>query len=97
MPSIEETVELEAVGIKPLSFGQPFSAVDDWLDSEREQLPLFIPVALGLGMALWQVQGAAAALPLFLVCAGCLLFAASAGRETRFGYCLAVAALLVGL
>ena len=97
MSSINETVELEAVGIKPLSFGQPFSAVDHWLDSEREQLPLFIPVALGLGMALWQVQGAAAALPLFLVCAGCLLFAASAGHETRFGYCLAVAALLVGL
>lgn len=93
----DDIVEVEAVGSQPLPASELITAINRWLESEREQLPLFIPVALGIGMSIWQVQGGGAALLVAMVCAGCLLFALGLGRETRLGYCFAMAGLLVSL
>ena len=30
-----------------------FSRVESWLETEREQIPLWVPIALGAGIAAW--------------------------------------------
>ena len=34
-----------------------FQAVENWLDRERDQLPLWLPVGIGSGIAIWQSGG----------------------------------------
>ena len=34
-----------------------FQAVENWLDRERDQLPLSLPVGIGFGIAIWQSGG----------------------------------------
>lgn len=34
-----------------------FQAVENWLDRERDQLPLWLPVGTGFGIAIWQFGG----------------------------------------
>jgi len=34
-----------------------FQAVENWLDRERDQLPLWLPVGIGFGIAIWQFRG----------------------------------------
>lgn len=34
-----------------------FQAVENWLDRERDQLPLWLPVGIGFGIAIWQSGG----------------------------------------
>jgi len=38
-------------------FGAPiplFAVLENWLDRERDQLPLWLPVGIGFGVAFWQ-------------------------------------------
>lgn len=34
-----------------------FQAVENWLDRERDQLPLWLPVGIGFGIAIWRSGG----------------------------------------
>jgi hypothetical protein len=37
-------------------------AIENWLDRERDQLPLWLPVGIGIGGAIWEFGGASAAM-----------------------------------
>ncbi|MCW3847641.1 ComEC family competence protein [Sphingomonas sp. LB-2] len=68
-------------------FGQIPGAVEHWLEGEREQLILWLPVALGAGIAAWFVLPGAEAWRWFLVATGALallgLAFSGAGRGGR--------------
>jgi len=34
-----------------------FQAVENWLDRERDKLPLWLPVGIEFGIAIWQFRG----------------------------------------
>jgi competence protein ComEC len=80
-----------------------FAAVSDWLEAraeaERDQLPLWLPVGLGLGIAAFFVLPDRHAWVGFLLAAASFLFAClAAGYGTIWGRALAIfaAAALVG-
>lgn len=57
-----DAISAPSIEVRPLPIaslrrlaGRAGHAVEDWLDAEREQLPLWLPVALGLGIAAWAV------------------------------------------
>ena len=72
------------------------AAIERWLERERDQLALWIPVALGAGAAAWFVlpdpRGWTAAL---LAATGIAALALAVGRGGRAGVALATAGLLV--
>lgn len=76
----------------------PLPLIERWLEAERDQLPLWLPVALGGGMTAWLVlpwQGQWAAFVLL-----CLAMAATAlalGRGGRLPRIVAVGALAAAL
>jgi competence protein ComEC len=57
--------------------------VETWLDGEKDNLPLWIPVGVGLGIFIWQSAGDAGANPLALFCLGMLAIATWIGRGRR--------------
>jgi len=58
--------------------------VERWLEAERDQLPLWLPVALGAGIAAWfGLSGPAEWRVFALVTAGCGALAVAAGRGGR--------------
>ena len=64
---------MEAAG----PFGAPdtlFRSLENWLDRERDQLSLWLPVGIGFGVAIWQMFGPSAWLGLALSCASLALF-----------------------
>ena len=72
------------------------AAVERWLEAERDQLPLWIPVALGAGITAWFV------LPdpgwwraVLLAFLGLAFLAVAIGRHGRAGRTVAVGAFLV--
>ncbi len=75
---------------------RPLHGIEVWLESERDQLPLWVPVALGLGIGLWfwlpLRDHWIAALAIFgaLAAAGLAI-----GRATRLGTALLLFGLLV--
>jgi competence protein ComEC len=78
------TLAIDRVARRPL----PTRCVDvleSWLDSERDQLPLWVPVGVGAGVAVWQFSGDIGGLSLGLICCAMVLisFAFSAGSRTR--------------
>jgi competence protein ComEC len=78
-----------------LDEGASTGRLEDWLQSERDRLPLLVPVALGLGVTIWQMAGNGAALMLAALCAGAVLLAASIGFARRTAIVLAAGATLV--
>jgi hypothetical protein len=62
---------------------QPLEKLENLLERERDQLPLWVPVALGCGIASWYVLANFAwSLALISLCGGLGLFAArAAGRQ----------------
>ncbi len=71
--------------------------LEDWLDSERDQLPLWLPVAVGLGIGFWQAFGDSGVLSLLLFCMALLLFAFGIGLQSQIGRVLLVASLAVAV
>ena len=70
-----------------------FSIIENWLDRERDQLPLWIPVGIGVGVAIWQF-GALSMLPgLVLACSAIILVAALAPSGGRLRFILQMLAL----
>lgn len=58
-------------GWRPSSLS--IEAIEKWMDSERDQLPLWLPVGVGLGVAFWQYFGDEGSLLLALLCGAMLL------------------------
>lgn len=73
------------------------SWVENLLDVERESLPLFVPVAVGVGISIWQSAGDLAVVPLLSVCAGCILLASAAVRGSLIRRLLLIVPVLVML
>ncbi len=76
------------------AFGRARNGLESWLEAERDQLPLWLPVALGGGIALWFVlpdprRWIAAILALGAVA----LFAVAVRRGGRAGHALAIGAV----
>ena len=58
-------------------FGAPrtlFVVLENWLDRERDHLPLWLPVGVGFGVAFWQFFGTSAWAGLAMACASLVLF-----------------------
>jgi len=69
--------------------------VENWLDSERDQIGLWLPVGLGIGIALWQSFGTRAWLAIALLSMAVILFAMLAQPHSRVRRILQMAALLI--
>jgi len=77
---------------------QPVEKLENLLERERDQLPLWVPVALGCGIASWYVLANAAwSLALISLCGGLSLVAAMNGRKRRAGKALFWFALLAAI
>lgn len=73
-------------------------AIDRWLEQERDQLPLWLPVGIGSGIGVWQVTGDGGLVPLLSISASLVLFGVVVGFRRRLARVLAIAAisLMVG-
>lgn len=70
------------------------SGAEDWLDAEREQLALWLPIAIGFGIAAWSVLPAPRAWAAFLCVMGALAcMGIAAGVATRGGRTILVFAV----
>ncbi|MGN6818915.1 MAG: ComEC/Rec2 family competence protein [Sphingomonas sp.] len=73
-------------------------ALEHGLEAERDQLPLWLPVSLGAGIAMWFVLGDPAQWRAAMLACGALALAAIAiGRGGRAGRAVALAAALAAL
>ncbi|MFM9852279.1 MAG: ComEC/Rec2 family competence protein [Sphingomonadaceae bacterium] len=72
--------------------------LEDWLDSERDQLPLWIPVMFGLGIALWFTLPDERGWTSIMLGGAALTLGSFAFRpERRFARVILIAGLCVGL
>lgn len=94
-PSIADTPLQTGVSERLHAFGE---RVEAWFDAERDQLPLWIPVGLGLGIGAWFALPGAAYWTAFLLAsaAGACGVAALAPR-LRWGRALAIFCLAAAL
>lgn len=67
--------------------------LDHWLEREREQLPLWVPVGIGSGIGVWQVAGDSALFPMLIISASIALLGFAIGFHQRIARVLVVAAL----
>ena len=76
----------------------PFYRIENWLDGEKDQLPLWIPVGIGTGIAIWQYFGDDAIIAVVLFCLAIFLFGLGFGRASRLSAVLkgAGVTLLIG-
>jgi competence protein ComEC len=70
------------------------SAIENALESQRDQLPLLVPVALGTGIICWQFGGNAALPAIVCGAAAATCFAAYSGVQYRIARMMLWAALL---
>lgn len=70
-----------------------FSIIENWLDRERDQLPLWIPVGIGVGVAIWQFGALSMLHGLVLACSAIILVAALAPSGGRLRFILQMLAL----
>ncbi|HTG38576.1 ComEC/Rec2 family competence protein [Sphingomonas sp.] len=76
----------------------PFRAIESWLEAERDQLPLWLPVALGGGMTAWltlPMRGQWAAFILAMLALSA--FALAGGRGGRMPRAVAIGALAAAI
>ncbi len=71
--------------------------VERWLDTERDQLALWLPVAVGLGIGFWQAFGDGGVFSLLLFCTALLLFAIGTSFQSQLGRVFLVASLAVAV
>ena len=73
-------------------------AIENWLEAEREQLPLWLPAALGFGIAAWSLLPGRDSWVAFLLATGALACAALAlASHTRAGRALIMFAVAAAL
>jgi competence protein ComEC len=70
------------------------SAFESWLEQERDQIPLWLPVGLGLGISGWHLMGNAAWPVVVLACIALLMFGFAVGVRSRIGSLLLAIAVL---
>lgn len=70
---------------------------ENWLDSERDQIGLWLPVGLGIGIALWQSFDTETWPAIAFLSVALLLFAILAKPNSRVRLILHMAALLIAL
>ena len=70
-------------------------ALENWLDRERDQLPLWLPVGIGIGIVIWQFGGASASPGLLLLAIAVGLFALLAKPHSRSRQFLGMAAVSI--
>jgi competence protein ComEC len=71
------------------------AGIDSWLDFERDQLTLWIPVGIGLGIGFWQVSGGEGLIPVLLLFLASSLLAYAVGFWRRIGRFLLFSGLAV--
>lgn len=71
------------------------AAVESWLESERERLPLLFPVGFGIGIAFWQLNGDALALPLLASTLGLLIVSFAVPGASRLAWFLRFSAFAI--
>ena len=79
-------------------FGAPiplFTVLENWLDRERDQLPLWLPVGIGFGVAFWQFFGSSAWAGLAMSCASLLFFGYLAPPYSRLRQMARMAAVAI--
>lgn len=76
-------------------FSALLGATEQWLESERDSLPLLIPVALGLGISIWQLASDGAIWTLVPLCTGLILLGLAIGWGRRCGAVLVMGAALI--
>lgn len=91
--AIDEPISIKA----DQSANKWLSLIENWLESERERLPLWIPVALGLGISTWQVFGAEHWWLLASACVGAAFVGFSTGPSSRLKGLMFIGAVLVGI
>jgi competence protein ComEC len=74
-----------------------FAVLENWLDRERDQLPLWLPVGIGFGVAFWQFFGSSAWAGLAMSCASFLFFGNLAPPYSRLRQLARMAAMAVML
>mgnify|MGYP001950304280 FL=1 len=67
--------------------------IEYWLEQERERLPLWIPVGLGVGVAIWELYWSSALWPLTFACLVCLMASLLAPAASRLKSLIVLAAL----
>lgn len=72
-----------------------FNAMESWLHSERDQLPLWVPVGIGFGIAVWQFAATSAMLGLVLSCIAIFLFSVLAPYGSRLKHLLQLTAATI--
>lgn len=72
-----------------------FAVLENWLDHERDQLPLWFPVGIGFGVAFWQFFGSSAWAGLAMSCASLLFFGILAPRYSRLRQLAQMAAVAI--
>jgi competence protein ComEC len=72
-------------------------AMERWLEAERDQLPLWLPVALGLGVILWELAGREVAFSVALATIAASLVAWAIGLQSRLGRAVFVGAISVAI
>jgi competence protein ComEC len=84
--------------VLPLAWGRFGERLEGLFDAERAQLPLWLPVGLGLGIAAWfALPDADAWAGFLLAAAACFCAVLAAGWGTRWGRSLAIFALAAAL
>ncbi len=71
------------------------NTIEDVLEKERDHLPLWTPVGVGLGIVLWQIWGSGIAGALFLMLGGSLLCAFCIGGTRRLSGVVLFASLTI--
>ena len=91
--SLQEWAQVVAAAI-----GALFRTIENALERDKDHLPLWIPVGIGVGIALWQQFGDGAAVPVALTGAAVILFGFGIGNDRRMSALMkaAGAAILVG-
>jgi competence protein ComEC len=72
-----------------------FGVIENWLDRERDQIPLWLPVAAGFGVAIWQIFGLSASFAVILSCVSLILFGMLAPYGSRSRQLTRMAAITI--
>ncbi|HEY0627073.1 MAG TPA: ComEC/Rec2 family competence protein [Allosphingosinicella sp.] len=78
-------------------FSRASERLERLFEAERDQLPLWLPVGLGLGIAAWFALPDSASWTAFLLASGALFFGFLTAGGTRWGRALAIFSLAVAL
>ena len=71
--------------------------IENWFDYERDQLPLWLPVFIGIGIGLWQFAGTERIVPFLLIFGSILIGGIYVGFERRFGRVLVIAGIALSV